>query len=70
MANDEPGRLSVYRFGDRLALWSGSGNTVYIELKDVRKLAKAINLGKRDLERSSFLDSQFGTETIDVMVTQ
>lgn len=51
----------VHRFGDAIALYIGTGETVYLSVKDARKLSGAINRTARSVERETFIKSTCGT---------
>ena len=50
-------RMATHRFHDSIAIYIGTGETVYLTAKDARKLARAINKTVRSIERESYLDS-------------
>ena len=51
---------SVHRFNDKVAVYVGKGETVYITGKEARKLAAALNKCARDIKTiPSFSKSEF-----------
>lgn len=52
-----PLHMQTHRFHNSVAIWIGTGETVYLTARDARKLAKAINKTVRSIDRESFLDS-------------
>lgn len=50
-------RAKVYRFGDAVAVWIGTGATVYFSPDDWRKISRAGNKAARSVERETFADS-------------
>ena len=55
----------VHRFRDRVAVFVGDGETVYLSPKNARKLARALNAAARSCDTESFADSAGLTVTID-----
>ena len=53
----KPFNVGVHRFHDSVAIWIGTGETVYLTTKDARKLSRAINKTCRSIERERYLDS-------------
>lgn len=51
----------VHRFGDAVAVYLGTGETVYLTPQEARKFTRAINRAARSCERESFVDSTCGT---------
>lgn len=47
----------VHRFGDKVAVYVGKGQTTYIEAKGARALARALNRVARSIATESFGDS-------------
>lgn len=60
----------VYRFGDRLAIWLGTGETRYIAADEAKNLAEAIGYVLMDMnQRPKFSQSTVGSfifQTLDV----
>lgn len=50
---------SVHRFKDTVAVYVGGGETVYLTVKEAAALAAAVQKCKRDILKSSFVDSGF-----------
>ena len=48
---------AVHRFGDELAIYSGNGETVYLDVKQARRLYTAIGKVCRSIENESFQNS-------------
>lgn len=51
----------VHRFRDYVAVYLGTGETVYLEPKQAHALAKALNKAAKSCETESFSDSTCGT---------
>jgi len=63
---DNPNRrgqvsAQVHRFRDYVALYIGTGETVYFKPADARKLSRAINKAAKSCETESFAESTCGT---------
>lgn len=58
-------RAQVHRFHDCVAVYVGTGETVYLAPKDARKLSRAINKAARSVERERFADSEGLTFELD-----
>ncbi len=58
-------RAQVHRFRDCVALYIGTGETVYLSPKDARKLSRAVNKAARSVEREKFVDSSGNTFELD-----
>lgn len=56
---------SVHRFRDYVAVHVGTGETVYLEPKQAKALARALNKVARDCENEAFSDSTVGTISLD-----
>jgi hypothetical protein len=54
--NDIPAQ--VHRFGDMVAVYIGTGETVYLLPKEARQLTRAINRVARSCEREVFTKSE------------
>lgn len=54
----------VHRFRDKVAVYVGGGETVYLAPKNARKLARALNAAARSCDRESFAEST--CETVNV----
>ena len=50
-----------HRFRDEVALYIGTGATVYLKPADARKLARAINRAAKSCETESFANSSGNT---------
>jgi hypothetical protein len=63
--------VHVHRFGDRVAVsLPGKGETVYLTVKEARKLARALNGGARDIDKEPrFSQSGFVTVSFEVEAT-
>lgn len=55
----------VHRFGDYVAVYIGTGETVYLNPKQARQFAKAINKAARSCDTESFTDSKDCTASFD-----
>lgn len=55
----------VHRFRDKVAIYIGTGATVYLDPKDARQISKAINKVARSCERESFAQSSGNTHSFD-----
>ena len=55
----------VHRFRDRVAVYAGKGETVYLSPKNARKMARALNAAARSCDKESFADSASLTVTIE-----
>jgi len=62
MSNETIG--SVHRFRDTVAVYIGTGATVYLSTKEAVALARALNACSRDIKKSSFVNSEFKTTDI------
>lgn len=58
-----PVHAQVHRFRDRVAIYTGTGATVYLTPKDARRLARAINTCARSCDREAFTESTCGTHS-------
>ena len=58
-------RARVHRFRNCVAVYVGTGETVYLTPRDARKLSKAINKAARSIERERFVDSSGNTFELD-----
>lgn len=48
----------VHRFGDKVAVWVGKGQTVYLSPTNARKLARALNRAARSCKSEPFTESR------------
>ena len=55
----------VHRFRDKVAVYVGGGETVYLAPANARKLARALNAVARSCDKESFADSPSLTVQID-----
>lgn len=55
----------VHRFGDYVAVYIGTGATVYLDAKQARALTRAINKVAKSCEAESFAESTCGTAHFD-----
>jgi hypothetical protein len=55
----------VHRFRDRVAVYVGGGNTVYLNPQAARKLAWALSMAAQSCERERFQDASDLTVQID-----
>jgi len=62
-AQRAPAAWQCHRFGDTVAAYLGTGETVYLTPQAARRLAAALNGCARDVTARPFLDSQFETRT-------
>ena len=53
----------VHRFHDCVAIYIGTGETVYLTPKEARQLARAINKTARSCDREEFRDHTAGTHS-------
>lgn len=53
----------THRFGDCVAVSTGTGETVYLPLKEARAMARAINAAARSIAAERFADSSGLTRT-------
>lgn len=49
----------VHRFRDRVAVHVGGGETVYLDIRVARQMARALWRASRDIDQRSFVDSTF-----------
>jgi hypothetical protein len=54
----------VHRFRDKVAVYVGGGETVYLKPVNARKLARALNAAARSCDKESFVDSTCGTANV------
>ena len=54
----------VHRFREKVAVYVGGGETIYMSAKNARKLARALNAAARSCERETFAESTCGTVNI------
>jgi hypothetical protein len=54
----------VHRFRDKVAVYVGGGETVYLKPANARKLARALNAAARSCDKESFVDSTCGTVNV------
>lgn len=58
----EPVSMQVHRFGERVAMYIGDGQTVYLTPATARKLTRAINKTAKEISDGvRFVDSKCGT---------
>jgi uncharacterized membrane protein YgaE (UPF0421/DUF939 family) len=57
-------RAQVHRFHDKVAVYVGDGQTVYMQAAIARKLARALNACARSVDQTGFLQSKF--ETVEI----
>lgn len=58
--------IQCHRFGDKVAVSAGSGETVYLRVTEARKLARAINAASLDIKERTFSLSRCGTFSLTV----
>lgn len=51
----------VHRFHNNVAIYVGSGETVYLSPAQAHRIARALNAGARDIELVKFTDSTLST---------
>jgi hypothetical protein len=51
----------IHRFRDKVALYLGTGETVYLETATARKVARALNKCAKSIETEKFIESTFRT---------
>lgn len=56
----------LHRFGDTCAISIGTGETVYMTVKETRTLSGALNKIARSIERENYLDSNGNTVEIEL----
>lgn len=61
-AKRAPQGWQVHRFGDCVAAYLGTGETVYLTPQAARQLARALNGAARDVAAVKFTESQFKTK--------
>lgn len=57
---------SIYRFHDTVAVYMGTGATVYLSPAEARKIARALNANARDIGERKFTESTLGTTEIQL----
>lgn len=56
----KPARWQVHRFHDKVALWTGTGGTVYLNVTEAQLIGDALQEAASDIRvRPDFLKSQF-----------
>jgi hypothetical protein len=65
-------KVSIHRFGDKIgfAILGVSGETIYIEPKAARKIAKRLVDVARSCEREAFTDSNCGSFSVEIAKDQ
>ena len=58
--------IQVHRFRDKVAVYVGKGETVYIDPKEARAFAKALNACARSVTSEKFSESTFKTFELKV----
>lgn len=58
-------KAQVHRFGDCVALYVGTGQTVYVTPADAKCIAKTLNRAATDVTQSTFQNSKFTTTKFD-----
>ena len=61
---ESPNIASVHRFGDKVAVYVGDGQTTYLSARQARQLARALNACARSVSTEKFVDSAFGVVEI------
>lgn len=57
----------VYRFNDRVAVYLGSsGSTVYLQPREAKAIAAAMNACARDIAKCEFTSSQMCTRDFEL----
>jgi hypothetical protein len=56
----------IHRFGDSVAGWLGTGETVYMTPADARKIGKALIAAAKDVEACKFTESPFKTVSLQL----
>ena len=52
----------IHRYGDKVAIYIGTGQTVYLTPKEAKAIAKVLNAGARNIrEEPKFSQSNFKT---------
>ena len=59
----------IHRFGDCVAMFLSTGETVYMTPKDARKIAKNLNACSRDVKQSKYSNGTFKTFSIELQDT-
>lgn len=58
---------SVYRYGDRVALWAGSGETRYLTAEQALILRQALARVLADISEREFTKSTVGTANFETL---
>ena len=58
-------RAQVHRFRDRVAVYIGTGETVYMTPEDARKLARALTKTAKSIKTETFAESTCGTMELE-----
>lgn len=58
-------KAQVHRFRDYVAVYIGTGETVYLDPRQARQLTRAINKAAKSCETKSFSQSTCGTVSFD-----
>lgn len=56
----------VYRFNGRVAVYLGGGSTVYLQPREAKAIAAAMNACCRDIAKRDFASSQMGTRDFEL----
>jgi hypothetical protein len=59
----------VHRFNDAVAVWVGTGQTVYMSVKQAEALAKALRTAAKSIKTERFVDSTCGTANGESLAT-
>lgn len=59
----------IHRFGDCVALYVGTGQTIYITPKEAKAIAKQLNACAKDIAEHSFGKGTFKTYQIEFSYT-
>jgi hypothetical protein len=60
----------VHRFGDSVAIYIGTGETVYLSEKTARDIARSLNACARDIQARKFTQSKFSTVEFPTLAEQ
>lgn len=59
----------IHRFGDCIAMFLSTGETVYMTPKDARTIAKNLNACARDVKQARYVDGTFKTFDLGLVDT-
>jgi hypothetical protein len=56
----------IHRYGEKVAIYLGSGNTSYLLPRDAKRIAKHLIECAKDIEKKEFKESTIGTIEITI----